>query len=145
MARILMAVDGSGHSRRVLDYVLRLKDQFRSGIEVLLLNVQPAVPARELLLEGRPSEIHRMEEPARARGEQLLEPAALELRGAGVATQVHVEVGDPAEVIARFAGTYHCDLVVMGTRGVSALVAVCLGSVATRVLHFSTAPVLLVP
>ena len=145
MARILMAVDGSEHSRRVLVHVLRLKDQFRSGIEVLLLNVQPAIPARDLLLEGRPSEIHRMEEPLRARGAQILEPMALELRGAGVGTQVHVELGDPGELIARFARSYHCDLIVMGTHGVSALAAVCLGSVATRALHFSTVPVLLVP
>ena len=51
----------------------------------------------------------------------------------------------PAPSIARLATTHHCEMIVMGTRGMGAVASLILGSVATKVLHLSPLPVLLVP
>lgn len=143
--RILIPVDGSDHSTRTVRHVVRLKDELRQPLDVVLLNVQPPVPTKDLLLDARLSEVHHLEDPLRARGAKLLEKAGAVLRAAGIECHPHVEFGEPAPVIADFTRTYHCEMVVMGTRGLGVLAGLCLGSVAAKVVHLSPVPVLLVP
>jgi nucleotide-binding universal stress UspA family protein len=143
--RILVPVDGSDHSKRTVRHVIGLKGELRQPMEVMLLNVQPPVPAKDLLLDARLSEVHHLEEPLKARGAKLLEGADAALKAAGIECHLHVEFGDPAPVIAGFAGTYHCEMIVMGTRGLGALAGLCLGSVAHKVVHLAPVPVTLVP
>ncbi|MGH8640572.1 MAG: universal stress protein [Burkholderiales bacterium] len=145
MLRILVALDGSNHSERAVRHMVKLKDELRERLEVLLLNVQLPVPMRELLFDGRPSELHRLEEPLKEHGKRLLEPARAALEAAAIECRTCVEIGAPAEVIARFAASYHCEMIVMGTRGQGAVAALCLGSVPAKVVHLAAVPVLLVP
>mgnify|MGYP001564957268 CR=1 FL=1 len=143
--RILVPVDGAEHSLRAVQHVAGLKDKLRQKLEVLLLNVQPPVPMRELLFEGRLSEVHRLEEPLKARGREQLVTARGVLDAAAIECEPHVEIGETAPVIAGFARTHHCEMIVMGTRGLGPLAGLCLGSVANKVVHLSPVPVLLVP
>lgn len=53
--------------------------------------------------------------------------------------------GDPAAVILRLADELRADLIVMGSRGHSALDEVLLGSVAHKVTMRTTIPIILVP
>jgi nucleotide-binding universal stress UspA family protein len=55
-----------------------------------------------------------------------------------------VVFGFPAEEIIKEAERHHCDLIVMATHGYGGLRRWTLGSVADKVLHASTAPLLLV-
>ena len=143
--RILIPVDGSEHAARAVKHVVRLKDSLREKLEVLLVNVQPPIPKKELLFEGRLSEVHRLEDPLRAEGARQLAGAQAALAAAGIGCQHQVEIGEPAPVIARFAETHHCNTIVMGTRGLGAIASLYLGSVASKVVHLSSVPVLLVP
>jgi len=145
MPRILLPVDGSEASMRAVRHVIGLKAEFKNKPEVLLLNVQPPVPMKLLLLDGRPSEIHKLEEPPRAHGAELQAAAKAALDGAGIENTPHVEIGETAPAIAGFARTHHCEMIVMGTRGLGSLAGLCLGSVAHKVVHLASAPVLLVP
>jgi len=142
--RILLAIDGSEHSTRAVQYVIRLKDSLRVPLQVQLVNVQPPVPKKELLFEGRLSELHRLEEPFRAEGAKRLTGAQAALAAAGIECQPHVEIGEPAPVIAGFAGSHHSETIVMGTHGLGAIKSLVLGSVAAKVVHLSPVPVLLV-
>lgn len=145
MLRILLPLDGSDHAARAVKHVVRLKDSLREKLEVLLLNVLPPVPMRDLLLDARLSEVRRLEGALKEQGARLLAGAAAALSAAGIESQSHVEIGEPAAVIASFAGTYHCEMIVMGTRGLGAIAGFCLGSVVTKVVHLAPVPVLLVP
>ena len=49
-----------------------------------------------------------------------------------------------AEVICRYAKEKGCDQIFMGTRGLGSVSSLVLGSVATKVIHLSPVPVLLV-
>lgn len=142
--RILLAVDGSEHAARAVKHAVRLKGWLREKLDVQLVNVQPPVPSRDLLLEGRPSEVHRLEEPLRAEGAKLLAAAQAALTAAGIEHQSHVETGEPAPVIIGLARTHHCSTIVMGTHGRGAIASLVLGSVAAKVVHLSPVPVLLV-
>lgn len=144
MFRLLVPSDGSERSLRAVRHAIDLAGRLAARAEVLLLNVQPPVPVRLYLLGGTPSELARLEEPLREAGHAALAPARAVLEGAGILHSCHVEIGEPAESIARFAKTHHCDLIVMATRGAGALASLVLGSVATKVLHFAQVPVLLV-
>jgi nucleotide-binding universal stress UspA family protein len=142
---VLIPVDGSDHSLRVVSHAAALKDSLRDKLDVMLLNVQPPVPMRKLLLESGLAAVHRLEEPLKEEGMGQLARAGAALAAAGIEYHPHVEFGDPAPVIARFAGTYHCEMILMGTRGAGAIAGLCLGSVAIRAVHLSPVPVLLVP
>lgn len=144
MPRYLIPIDGSENALRAVDYLIGLARALRERPDAVLLNVQPPVPAKTLLLEGRLSEIHRLEEPLREQGAALLEPPAAALQAAGIGAQRLVEIGEAAPVIARIAGSHHCDLVVIGARGLTAIDGVILGSVSTRVIHLSPVPVAIV-
>jgi nucleotide-binding universal stress UspA family protein len=145
MPRVLIPVDGSDHSLRAVNHAVGLKDSLREKLEVLLLNVQHPVPMSALLLDGRLSTVRRLEEPLREHGLAQLARASAALTAAGIEFQPHVEIGEPAPVIAGFAATYHCEMIIMGTRGLGAIAGIWLGSVATRVVHLAKAPVVLVP
>jgi hypothetical protein len=73
-----------------------------------------------------------------------LAPARDIAAAAGVATEHHTMVGDAAESIVKVARDTGCGMVVMGTRGLGSVTGMLLGSVATKVIHLSDVPVLLV-
>jgi nucleotide-binding universal stress UspA family protein len=144
MARYLIPFDGSDNAARAVRYVVTCARRMRDAPYVVLLNVQPPIAARDLLLEGRPSEIHRLEAPEREHGDALLRPPLAELGGAGLRCQPLVEFGEPAQAIARAATAYHCDQIVMGARGLNAFDNLILGSVSKHVIQIATVPVLVV-
>jgi nucleotide-binding universal stress UspA family protein len=145
MPRVLIPVDGSDDSLRAVGHAVALKDSLREKLEVLLLNVQRPVPMSSVLLDGRLSTVHRLEEPLKEHGAGQLARASAALAAAGIEFHMHVEIGEPAPVIAAFAATYHCEMIIMGTRGLGAVAGLWFGSVATRVVHLAKVPVLLVP
>ncbi|WP_258193125.1 universal stress protein [Nitrosomonas oligotropha] len=77
-------------------------------------------------------------------GMALLTPAKARLESAGIPFDVHVRTGNPAEVIIDLSREYHCDLIVMGTRGMGTIKNLLLGSVASKVIHLTEKPLLLV-
>jgi nucleotide-binding universal stress UspA family protein len=56
-----------------------------------------------------------------------------------------VRSGDPAREILKLAAEEHCDLVVMGTHGMSGVQKLVIGSTAERALRLTETPVLVVP
>ena len=63
---------------------------------------------------------------------------------AGVAYHYHIVVGDPAEMIVRFAGEKEFDQIVMGPRGAGGIQGLLLGSVTSKVMQLAKTPVLLI-
>src|SRR2546429_1540983 len=76
-------------------------------------------------------------------GEARLAPAKKKLDAAGIKYNARVLVGPIAETIVKQAKESGCDLIYIGTRGMSAASAL-LGSTANKVLNLSAVPVLLV-
>jgi len=145
MLRFLVPTDGSEHALLAVEEVVRLAPQLAQPVEVLLLNVQPPVPAQFLLLgEGTPSDKRALEAPLRDAGEAALQAARERLERAKITHACHVEIGHAAETIAEFAKAHHCELIAMSTRGLNAGSGLLLGSVATKVVHLAQIPVLLV-
>jgi nucleotide-binding universal stress UspA family protein len=143
MRMVLLPVDGSESALRA---AAALADLARTapGLHAILLNVEPAVPLMQRMVDGRPGEVRRMEEPLRDAGERLLAPARAALERVGVRCTSFVEFGDPADTIVARAQEWNADLIVMGTHGRGAIGSLLLGSVAQKVLQRAAMPVMLV-
>lgn len=141
MFRALLPFDGSPAALRALNYLMRhVLNDFRlpAETEVHLVNVQPLADewiVHRLLPDA---ELAAM---AQEYGAAALAPAAAELTAAGIKVSSHIERGEIAQIISHLAKELSCDQVVMGTRGLSPLGDLLLGSVATKVLHLATVPV----
>jgi len=140
--KILVAVDGSKPSLKAIQLLVEHCDWYRSPPEVELVTVHLPVP--RLPRMGVAVGKAQIERYYREEGEAMLAPARKLLDAARVPYQAHVLVGPVAEAIVKHAADKRCDLIYIGTRGRSALGKALIGSTATKVLHISNVPVLLV-
>lgn len=139
--KILMPVDGSEYTRHMLDYAAAQGRWLgNTPHEVTFLTVVPPLPprARGGMDEDEAQAFYRNE--AAGALQQVVEFAA---RHAWQPAIVH-RVGQPGRVIADMAVEERFDLIVMGSRGHSALGALLLGSVTSQVLAQCSVPVLIV-
>lgn len=142
MHTFLVAFDGSAHAFRAVEKTLALMDPAR--MHVRLLNVQESVKLDEVALKDKGSDMQALLKARESAGLEALKPAGAILERAGVRHDLHVETGEPGEVIPAFARSHHCEMIVMGTRGLGKIQGLMLGSVANKVLHLSEVPVLVV-
>lgn len=141
MPRILLPVDGSDNALRAVRHIIENKDWYKGILKLHLLNVQ--LPIASGLVKTFISK-SQLDDYYRDEGVSALESARAELDAANVPHHDHVSVGEFAATILDYARNKKCDLVVMGTHGHSSLGDALLGSVASRVLHGASIPVLLV-
>lgn len=139
--KILLPVDGSACALRAVDHLISHAAWFRDVPEIHLLHVHAPIPIGRVQAHVGKETLHAyyLEE-----GQELLVEAQRKLDAAGRFHTTHIHVGQPAEVISKIAGDLACDLIVMGTHGRGVAAGIVMGSVATRVLHLSPCPVLLV-
>ena len=140
--KILIAVDGSKHSLDAVQCLIDHADWYRRRPEVFLVTVHLPVPKlpRMGLAVGKAQLAKYYEEE----GEANLATAKKRLDAAGIAYRSRVLVGPIAETIVKHAEAARCDLICMGSRGMTELGKALLGSTATKVLHLSSLPVLMV-
>lgn len=140
--KILLAVDGSKYALDAVDCLIGHADWYREKPTVELLTVHLPVPKlpRMGLVVGK----NQIESYYREEGEVMLAAAKKKLDAVGIEYKANILVGGIAESIVRHAAKTRCDLIFIGTHGRSAAGNMLVGSVATKVLHISTIPVLLV-
>lgn len=76
--------------------------------------------------------------------ESVLVRAQRELDGMGIDLQTHSRHGDPARVILEIADEQDADLIVVGARGLTGLQKFLLGSVSSKLSHYSERTVMVV-
>lgn len=142
MLKLLVPVDGSDSADRAIDHLIAKLAWFKDGVEVHLLNVQHPIPygsrVSEVVGHDRINRYHQEQ------GMAALKSAMRKLDAAKVKYHYHIGVGDEAETIVNYAKDRGCDQIFMGTRGMGSVSNLLLGSVATKVIHLSPVPVLLV-
>ncbi|MEY4751920.1 MAG: hypothetical protein RIQ60_4134 [Pseudomonadota bacterium] len=138
--KILIAVDGSEYTRRMLAWWAAHDEFLGDEHNYTVLTVVPQVPPyaasavnRELLLSFYSDEGEKIFAPVRAFLDQQKKRATF-LSKAGVVP----------EVIAHMAQADAFDLVLMGSHGHGSVANLVMGSTATRVLAACKTPVLLI-
>lgn len=138
--KILLPVDGSDYTKRMLAFVAAHDELFGAGNEFTVFTVVPSIPGHaSRFLDKSLLDSYYTEE-----AEAVLGPVRKFVAQQGWnAKMLHVH-GAAAESIAALANESHPDLIVMGSHGHSSLGNMVLGSVANGVLARCKAPVLLV-
>lgn len=138
--KILLPVDGSPFTKRMLGWVAAHDEIFGPGHDYLAFTALPPIPVyaarfvdREILDAHYAEQAEAALQPVRAFGAQQ-----------GWRLRTAFAPGHAAEAIAAFAAVEKPDLIVMGTHGHSALAGAMLGSVAAGVLARCRLPVLFV-
>jgi nucleotide-binding universal stress UspA family protein len=140
--KILLAVDGSKPSLDAVDLLVAHADWFRSRPEVELVTVHlpvPRVPGLGSVIAKGGVQRYYAEE-----GAERLARAKKKLAAARIRFAAHILVGPVAESLVKHAKDKRCDLIYVGTRGMTGAAAAIVGSTASKVLHISPIPVLLV-
>jgi nucleotide-binding universal stress UspA family protein len=142
MLKVLLPVDGSPSAVRATQKLIENLGWYKAPPAIDLLAVHLPVPrvpnmgsfvSKDMLQNYYDDECRAMLAPSR----ELLDVA-------GVAYTTHQVIGAIAESIAEQATKLGSSMICMGTRGMSALANMALGSVTTRVLHLAQVPVLLI-
>jgi nucleotide-binding universal stress UspA family protein len=145
LKRIMVPLDGSALARQALPLATALATA--SGAELLLMHAiaatieaYPGFPSR-----GRPvPQLAEVLAALRDHATSELCAQADALRVRDIAVKTVVVNGHAAEVLVDEAARRGVDLIVMATHGYSGLKRWALGSVADKVLHATTTPLLLV-
>jgi nucleotide-binding universal stress UspA family protein len=138
--KILLAVDGSEYTTRMLSYLLAHKAWSGAGHAFTVFTAVLPVPHRAAAF-AEPGLVRQYyDDDAR----MVLEPVRTLLAGNHLNAEYVHRIGHPADEISAFAQKGGFDLVVMGSHGHGLLANLVLGSVATKVLAACTVPVLLV-
>lgn len=138
--KILLAVDGSSYTQKMLAYLTTHKELFGNHNEYSLLTVEPPLPPRARSAVGKEIVDSYYADEA----EKVMAPASAFLSQHGLTSKNEWKVGPAGETIAVHADEGMYDLLVMGSHGHGSLGNLIMGSVATQVLARSKVPVLLV-
>lgn len=132
LEKILVAVDGSKHADKALEYAVQLAKKYNARLGLL------HVEEDTLIRIGGP----QIEDCVGTVGECILKDASTKAKG--VAVDKFLELGSPAEIIIKVAKKGKVDLVVVGSRGLSSVRRFLLGSVSDDVSMHSRSSVLIV-
>jgi nucleotide-binding universal stress UspA family protein len=135
LEKLLLAVDYSEHARKAVPAVIELARAGGGTVRVLHI--------REIFYPVSP----RVDDDTPDRAQQLVDGVVAELEQAGVKAEGVVQPstgGSPAAGILEQAREFGAGMIVLGSRGLSDLGGLLLGSVAHKVIHLSACPVLVV-
>ena len=138
--KIVVPTDYSPHADKALEYAIGLAKTFDA--ELVLIHayhiaVPVAVPDPVIVPQG-------FWEDARKQARQSLEALQKKVQAEGVKCSMHVSPEPPFHAIADLAEREGADLIVMGTRGLTGVKHVLLGSVAERTVRMAHCPVITV-
>jgi nucleotide-binding universal stress UspA family protein len=143
MLKVLLAADGSEGSLRTARKLIEMAGWYKEPLDVELVNVHLPLPnvggfAGVVVSREMVQRLYSEE------GGKALAPIKKLLDEAKIKYTPHVLVGDIAQSIVDHAQKTGCGMICMGARGTSTIANLVLGSIATKVLHLATVPVVLI-
>lgn len=131
--KVLIPVDGSDFSRNAAKYAAHLVNS--RNPKLYLLNAWEPV---NMTIGNEMAD--RLRKSAEADSMELLQEYGAMLAPCGMEVELISRSGRPDYVILNVQDEFDCDLIVIGSRGLSVLENVIMGSVVTRVLEGASCP-----
>lgn len=135
--KILIAVDGSEYSKRVVEVAIKYARHF--GSRLVLVHCHRRFP-KVLGEPYREKEIAGIIREA----EELVQPYLNQFAEQGIEVEIRLLPGPAGAAIASIAEIEECGMIIMGSRGLSNLASLIIGSVTNRVLQTAPCSVLVV-
>lgn len=139
IARILVAVDGSDFSDTAFKRAAELSRVFGSKLTILTVVHLPVT------LDPQTEHMHAIQGHMRVKAGELLSNLATAAKSQyGIEAETILAQGDPSGVIIDMAKEQDADLIVLGSRGLSGIKELFLGSVSHNVVRKAKQHVLVV-
>ena len=138
--KILLPVDGSDYTKRMLGYIAAHEELLGAGHEYVVVTAVTPVPPHVTHYLDRGT----IDDYYKEQAEHVLRPVTAFAQQRGWNLRTTYVAGPAAVAIAQLVETEKPDLIVMGSHGHSALGNVILGSVANGLLARCKVPVLLI-
>ena len=140
--KILVAVDGSKNSLRAVKYAARLAHLMRTASnKITLISVHDDTGLRHAKAFVGSAEVA---DYLRELSDKELKPARKLLDADGIGHDMEIRTGHVAQEIVACANKGKFDMIVVGSKGRSAVADLLIGSVAQRVLATAKQPVVVV-
>lgn len=136
MKKILVAVDGSEHAKKVSEEAIKLAKALGAGVGVICVAEVPVHVTMDMV------QLYR--DKIEQQSKEVLEQAKGFFAAAGVNAEGIMKTGYPSTVICDVAEEGNYDIIVMGSRGLGKIKEMLLGSVSNRVAHCSKKSVLII-
>ncbi len=140
MYKILVPVDGSDSAARALEAALEMAHRFQDA-ELHVVTVQSPIISGNVSRFFSPEVLDAYYQDE---GQNALLSISPQLEASNVPYTKEVIVGDIAEEINHYVSKHGCQHIVMGTRGLSAMPSLIMGSVTSKVIHQAKVPVTLI-
>jgi nucleotide-binding universal stress UspA family protein len=138
--KILVAVDGSPYTKRMLAYLAAHDEWLGGAHDYTVMHTVPAVPPRAAAVLDK----QVLKDYYEAEAEKVFKPIRAFFVRQGITASYVAKVGAAGDTIASAADKGKFDLLMMGSHGHGTLTSLVMGSVATKVLANCRTPVLLV-
>lgn len=142
-SKVLLPSDGSDASLKAAAYAARLM-KLNPEMKVSVLVVVPQSSIFGGAAEGEKEYLAKLEGKLETKAEEVLEGTVRVFTDEGLSVEGIIEKGDPAGVIVELSQRGDYDHIIMGSRGVSELKGMALGSVSHKVIHLAKVRVTLV-
>ncbi len=136
---ILIPTDGSDYSLRAAEYGISIAKLL--GAQIMVVYVMDEVVLEQI---SRTSEREEVERELKNDGQRYINYVLTLAEKEGVKAASIIAKGRPFEQIVHIAKGLKMDLIVMGTYGLRGSERILIGSVAERVIEYSSCPVLVI-
>lgn len=137
--KILLATDGSEHAKKATKTAIHLAKSL-SQSSIILMHVIGKAPSRSELADAN----YDVRSLLTMKAHQALRSIKDEITQEGLSISIEVGLGEPAKEIIELARQQKIDLIIMGSRGLSSLEEIVLGSVSHKVIQNAPCPVMVV-
>ena len=138
-SRIVVGTDGTDRSLIAVDHAARLASVFAAELHVVAAASPSAVPDRPTA--SIPAVMAQLSDASAKTAASIGHDVC---KRHGVRVVEHPRVGEPASVLMAVADSIDADLIVVGNKVMSGHIRKFTGSVASRLAHQSSRPILIV-
>lgn len=140
---ILVAIDESEMSQAILDTTLRIAEPDISHVTLLFVG-KKFLPSTSGFVHVSKEYLEKFNKEAQEQGVKILSKYNNQLIPKGITAQEVFLQGDPAKQILQYAKDTNQEMIIIGSRGLSGIKEMLLGSVSHKVAQLANCPVLIV-
>ncbi|MFP4483137.1 MAG: universal stress protein [Thermovirgaceae bacterium] len=133
MKRVIVAIDGSEASKRVIEYALQYAEKEKDA-ELVFFHAIESVESKHIQYTGYALHVPPSEDDVREQFTQIVEDVRKKLNSPVTSYSVEVKAGISYEEIVDFATKHDASVIMIGHRGISGVRRFLLGSVAAKVV-----------
>jgi len=149
--KILVTLDGSEHSKNVLEHAVTIATTFKAKLIMLAVVPRVMIPLfPDDGFGGMPlsaaKDMAQFQEKNKELYQSVLDNAMIQIKKehSGLMVEAVLKEGRPSATITDFAENEGVDLIVMGSRGIGGYTGWLLGSTSRKVVDSCTKPVIIV-